>query len=79
MNVPIDADTMDYLLTRHFREAGRPMRCCHARDLMLQVQNYCQFHDTPIRATRDALDCTVANYFAITAPARIGRTNLNRN
>ncbi|GDX91895.1 MAG TPA: AAA family ATPase [Planctomycetaceae bacterium] len=79
MNVPIDDSTMDYLLARHYREAERPMRCCHARDLLLQVQNYCQFHDTPIRATREAIDAAVVNYFAITAPARTGRINVSRN
>ncbi|MFY8057921.1 MAG: AAA family ATPase, partial [Planctomycetaceae bacterium] len=79
MNVPIDDGAMDYLLGRHYREAGRPLRCCHARDLLLQVQNYCQFHDTPIRATREAIDAAVVNYFAITAPARNGRLNGNRH
>ncbi|MFM7863611.1 MAG: AAA family ATPase, partial [Planctomycetaceae bacterium] len=43
MNVPIDEDTMEYLLDSHYRSANRPLRCCHARDLLLQVQNYCHF------------------------------------
>lgn len=79
MNVPIDEDTLEYLLNSHYREAGRPLRCCHARDLLLQVQNYCNFHDTPIRATRAALDAAVTNYFAITAPSRSGRNSGLRN
>lgn len=79
MNVPIDEDTMEYLLDSHYRSANRPLRCCHARDLLLQVQNYCHFHDTPMRATRAALDAAVTNYFAITAPPRSGRNNSTRH
>jgi predicted ATPase with chaperone activity len=79
MNVPIDEDTMEYLLDSHYRSANRPLRCCHARDLLLQVQNYCHFHDTPMRATRAALDAAVTNYFAITAPLRSGRNNSTRH
>ncbi|HAP06486.1 MAG TPA: AAA family ATPase [Planctomycetaceae bacterium] len=79
LNVPIDSETLDYLLQRHYRDADRPMRSCHPRDLLLQVQNYCQFHDAPLQATRPALDAAVQNYFAITAPARTHRMPSNRN
>ena len=79
LNVPIDSETLDYLLKRHYRDADRPMRSCHPRDLLLQVQNYCQFHDAPLQATRPALDAAVQNYFAITAPARTHRMPSNRN
>jgi len=79
MSVPIEEDTMEYLLESHNRSANRPRRCCHARDLLLQVQNYCHFHDAPMRATRVALDAAVTNYFAITAPPRSGRNNSTRH
>jgi hypothetical protein len=79
LNVPIDNDTLDYLLKRHYRDADRPMRSCHPRDLLLQVQNYCHFHDAPLQATRPSLDAAVQNYFAITAPVRTHRIPSSRN
>ena len=35
-----DNDPIDYLIEKHYKQAGRPFRACHPRDLMLQVRNY---------------------------------------
>ncbi len=32
---------IDYLIEKHYKQAGRPFRACHPRDLMLQVRNFC--------------------------------------
>lgn len=56
---------IEYLLAKHFRAAGRPMRCCHPRDLMHQVRNYCGFREKPLELSNDAIDAAVKNYFAV--------------
>ena len=57
-------DAVEYLLTKHFAETGRPLRYCHPRDLMLQVKAFCEFHDLPLVLNAKALDVAVKNYFA---------------
>jgi len=57
-------DAVDYLLAKHFAEAGRPLRYCQPRDLMNQVKSFCEFHDQPLVLTTKALDVAVKNYFA---------------
>ncbi|MBP85974.1 MAG: AAA family ATPase [Planctomycetaceae bacterium] len=34
-----DPSVVDYLLEKHYRQADRPLRFCHARDILLQVKN----------------------------------------
>ncbi len=34
---------IDYLIEKHYKQAGRPFRACQPRDLMLQVKNFCSF------------------------------------
>lgn len=55
---------LDYLLARHYRDANRPLRYCHPRDLLLQIRNYCEFHEQPLEVSRPALDAACMNYFA---------------
>ena len=57
-------EAVDYLIDRHFLDVRRPMRYCHARDLMLQVKNLCEFQDRPLELTPKAFDTAVCNYFA---------------
>ncbi len=54
-----------YLLQRHYKPVDRPLRCCHPRDLLLQIQNYCQYTGKPVAMTKEALDFAVDNYFSI--------------
>jgi len=58
-------ESVDYLIEKHYRERGRAMRFCHARDLLHQVRVYCEFLDRPPAVTRQSLDAAVKNYFAI--------------
>jgi predicted ATPase with chaperone activity len=64
LGVQCQDDAIEYLLSRHFGETGRPLRYCHPRDLLLQVKAYCEFHDQPLVLTPKSLDVAVKNYFA---------------
>jgi predicted ATPase with chaperone activity len=65
IGVPHDPTAVEYLIDKHYREVGRPMRACHPRDLMLQVRNVCLYRNQPIEITNDALDVAVENYFTV--------------
>jgi predicted ATPase with chaperone activity len=54
----------DYLLEKHYRRTGRPLRYCHARDVLLQVKNLCEFHELPKELSEATIDVAVLNYFA---------------
>jgi predicted ATPase with chaperone activity len=56
---------IDYLVATHHRGANRPLRFCHARDLLQQIRIYCEFHEIHSAATRDSIDAAARNYFAM--------------
>jgi hypothetical protein len=58
-------EAVENLIAKHFKEAGRPMRFCHPRDLLLQIQNYCKYNDVPAEMTDEYFDRAVENYFAV--------------
>jgi len=58
-------DAVRYLIDVHYKQAGRPMRFCQPRDLLLQVRNYCRYHNDAPQVTTDYLDQAVENYFAV--------------
>ena len=65
LGVAYDAAALNHLIETHYKAAGRPLRFCHPRDLLLQIRNYCRYcGDTP-RMTPDYLDKAVENYFAV--------------
>ena len=55
---------VNYMLSRHYKQAGRPLRFCHARDILLQVKNLCEFHECAFELTETNIDVAVYNYFA---------------
>jgi hypothetical protein len=63
--VEFKPEVFQYLVEKHFRGKGRPMRCCHPRDLLLQVCNYSNFNGIPAVMTEDTMDFAVENYFAV--------------
>jgi hypothetical protein len=63
--IPFRADMIDYLIEKHFKPLGRPMRNCHPRDLLLQVRSYCYFNSQPLELKPEYLDFAVENYFSI--------------
>ena len=58
-------EPIEYLIERHYRQAQRPFRYCHPRDLLLQVRSYCAYKGCPLEITHQYLDMAVENYFAI--------------
>jgi predicted ATPase with chaperone activity len=52
---------VDYLMTTHYH--SRPLRRCHARDLLEQVIYYCNYNELPLEVTEEYLDHAVGNYF----------------
>ena len=63
--IPHKPDMIDYLIEKHYKPIGRPMRNCHPRDLLLQVRSYCYFNTQPLELKREYLDFAVENYFSI--------------
>ncbi|MEP3479663.1 MAG: AAA family ATPase [Fuerstiella sp.] len=58
-------DCVDYLVKTHYLAVERPFRLCQPRDLLLQVRNYCSFHQKPLELSNEAFDFAVENYFSI--------------
>jgi hypothetical protein len=52
-------------LMNFYETARRPMRMCHARDLITQVENYSTYHKVPAVLTEKNLDLAITNYFAV--------------
>ena len=62
----VDQAAVDYLIEHHYQRVGRPFRCCHPRDLLLQVRNYCIYNDLPLELKPEYFDFAVMNYFTMT-------------
>ena len=65
LRIPHRADMIEYLIEKHYKPVGRPMRNCHPRDLLLQVRSYCYFNSVPLELKKEYLDFAVENYFSI--------------
>jgi hypothetical protein len=61
----MDQAVLDYLIRHHYRECGRPFRCCQPRDLLLQVRNHCIYNDLPLELKPEYFDFAVQNYFTV--------------
>ena len=58
-----DSEAVEYLLREHYHKQGRPLRRCHARDLLLQVRNYCTYNDLPFEMQPDHFDRVAKRFF----------------
>ncbi len=58
-------DVVNYLLETHYKPVGRAKRRCHARDLLLQVRNYCRYQGLELELRPEYLDIVVETYFAM--------------
>jgi hypothetical protein len=63
--IKYDEAAMDDLIETHYKAAGRPFRCCHARDLLRQVKHYCEFKQLPLEMSPERFATAVRNYFAV--------------
>lgn len=63
-----DAAMIDYLINTHYWRDGRqvrPYRCCHPRDLLMQIRNYCSFNNLPLELREDYFDFACNVYFTV--------------
>jgi hypothetical protein len=58
-------DAVRYVIDKHYKQCKRPLRCCQPRDLLLQVRNFCLFHNLPLELSSEYFDFAVENYFAV--------------
>lgn len=65
VGIPYKPEVVDYLVETHYKANNRPFRNCHPRDLLLQVRNYCLYHDQPMDFRDDYVDFACENYFSI--------------
>ena len=65
LGIQTDDAALEHLLEHHYRQAQRPLRFCHARDLLAQVHNHCRFRAVPSAVTTASLEAAVQNYFAV--------------
>ena len=64
MGFSFQSKVVDHLIAKHYVPTGRPLRFCHARDMLLQVKNLCDFHDLKYVLSEEAIDVAAFNYFA---------------
>lgn len=64
MRVEYRDDVISDLIEKHFKAKNRPLRYCYVRDLLLQVRNFCEFHERPFELSHDTFEIAVNNYFA---------------
>lgn len=65
VGIPHRPEVIDYLVANHYKPTNRPFRNCHPRDLLLQVRNYCLYHDQPMELKKEYVDFACENYFSI--------------
>jgi predicted ATPase with chaperone activity len=56
-------EAVHYLAQTHYAPHRRPLRRCHARDLLSQIKNYCAYYGRPMELRPDYLDRVVKSYF----------------
>jgi len=62
-NLRFHSVMVTYLQRRHYEPTGRPMRSCHPRDLIEQVEALCRYRGIEPNITRELLDRACQNYF----------------
>jgi predicted ATPase with chaperone activity len=63
LHVACPPELVEYLIRTHYHNGARPLRRCHARDLLEQIVYYCSYNDLPLEITEPYLDHAVRNYF----------------
>ena len=62
-------EAVHYLIQTHYAPHHRPLRRCHARDLLQQIKNYCAYYGRPMELRPDYIDRVVKSYFTAVAAA----------
>ncbi len=66
-----DADSVEWLLNEFYRNSGRPLRRCHARDLLQQVRNYCTYNDLPFEMRPEHFERISTGFFTRTETRKL--------
>ena len=61
----IEPEAVDYLIEKHYKPVGRPLRRCQPRDLLYQVRNYCVYNELPVEMRPEYFDRVVPSYFTV--------------
>ncbi len=61
--IPCPPEMIDYLIEKHYVAAGRRLRRCQARDLLEQIECYCEYNECSPTINEQNLDYAVRNYF----------------
>ena len=65
MEFEFSAEPVQYLVDKHYKSVNRPFRCCQPRDLLLQIRNFCNYHEHKLELTPEYFDFACENYFAV--------------
>ena len=65
LNISHNEAAVSNLIEKHYKRTNRSFRCCHPRDLLLQILNYSSYYGTEAEMSDEAFDAAVDNYFAI--------------
>lgn len=57
------SQVVDNLIRTHYHACSRPLRRCHARDLLEQVIYFCNYNELAVEITDEYLSHAVRNYF----------------
>jgi len=58
-----DPDAVEHVLNKWYRPVKRPLRRCHARDLLMQVRNYCTYNDLEFEMQPEYFDRIAGGFF----------------
>jgi predicted ATPase with chaperone activity len=56
-------EMIEHLINTHYLPCSRPLRRCHARDLLEQIQHYCEYNEIRPTVNERHLELAVRNYF----------------
>jgi SpoVK/Ycf46/Vps4 family AAA+-type ATPase len=65
VKIPFDARAVEHLICEHYQQSNRPVRACHARDLLDHVRSFCGYRNRPAAMSVEAFDAAVRNYFGL--------------
>lgn len=63
--IAFNVDAVHHLVSAHYRANGRQFRCCHPRDLLLQIINQAKFARRDPLMNVEGFDEACANYFTL--------------
>ncbi|MBN1137204.1 MAG: AAA family ATPase [Anaerolineae bacterium] len=63
-NIDLPPEAFVYLMQRHYFSQNRPLRACHPRDILDQIQDIASYLGTRPTLSKQLLDAAVDSYFA---------------